>query len=84
MNSNTQNIKKGKTILQAHERWLAEHLDELINKYPGKIVAVINGEIVGIGDSYQEVYAPFQNQNLDWMPFAVRVPHHDDVQEFLL
>ncbi len=47
-------------------------------------MAVINGEIVGIGDSYQEVYAPFQNQNLDWMPFAVRVPHHDDVQEFLL
>jgi len=58
--------------------------NDLIDKHPGKIVAVMNGEIVGIGDSYQKVYAPFQNQHLDWMPFAVRVPHPDDVQEFLL
>ena len=84
MNSNNQNIEKGANILQEHDRWLAENLDDLIDKYPGKIVAVMNGEIVGIGDSYKEVYAPFQNQNLDWMPFAVRVPHPDDVQEFIL
>ena len=84
MNTNNQDIEKGQIILQEHDRWLAEHLDELIDKYPGKIVAVMNGKIVGIGDSYKEVYAPFQNQNLDWMPLAVRVPHPDDIQEFLL
>ena len=80
----TGNLETGAKNLQEHDRWLAEHLDDLIDKHPGKIVAVIDGEIVGIGDSYKEVYAPFQNQNRDWMPFAVRVPHHDDVQEFIL
>lgn len=84
MNGNTQNIEKGTEVLQEHDRWLAEHFDELIDRYPGKIVAVMNGEIVAIGDSYKEVYSPFQNQNLAWMPLAIRVPHPDDLQEFLL
>ena len=81
---NQAKLEKGARILQQHDQWLAKNLDQLIEKYPGKIVAVLDGEIVAIGDTYQEVYAPFQNQNRDWMPLAVRVPYPDEIQELLI
>jgi len=84
MNMNQAELEKGEKILQQHDQWLAENLDQLIEKYPGKIIAVLDGEIVAIGDTYQEVYAPFQNQNRDWMPLAVRIPYPDEIQELLI
>jgi hypothetical protein len=84
MNADQQNLQNGATILQQHDQWLAENLDQLIDKYPGKIVAVLEGEVVAVGDTYQEVYAPFQKQNRDWMPLAIRVPYPDDIQELLI
>ena len=84
MNDNSSALEKGAKILQQHDDWLSSHLDELIDKYPGKIVAIMNGEIVRIGDTYKEVYQPFLESDLDWMPLVVRVPHSDDVQELLI
>jgi hypothetical protein len=76
MTNTQEEIEKGAKILQQHDQWLAQNLDQLIETYPGKIVAV--------GDTYKEVYAPFQNQNRDWMPLAVRVPYPDEIQELLI
>jgi peptide subunit release factor RF-3 len=84
MKADQPNIQKGANILQQHDQWLAENLDKLTEKYPGKIVAVLDGEVVAVGDTYQEVYAPFQEQNRDWMPLAIRVPYPDDIQELLI
>ena len=30
--------------LQKHDEWLAEHLDELVTQYPGKVVAIYDLE----------------------------------------
>lgn len=84
MKADQPNIQKGANILQQHDQWLAENLDKLTEKYPGKIVAVLDGEVVAVGDTYQEVYAPFQEENRDWMPLAIRVPYPDDIQELLI
>lgn len=84
MSENLDAQVKGAKILQQHDDWLASHLDELIDKYPGKIVAILNGEIVGVGDNYKEVYQPFLSSDLKWMPLVVRVPHSDDVQHLLI
>ena len=84
MSKNSPTLEQGAKILQQHEDWLAAHLDELIDKYPGKIVAILNGEIVRIGDTYKEVYQPFLEADLEWMPLVVRVPHPDDLQELLI
>ena len=84
MSDNFTAIEKGAKIRQQHDDWLAKHMDELIDKYPGKIVAIMNGEIVGVGDTYKEVYQPFLESDLEWMPLVVRVPHPDDIQELLL
>ena len=32
--------------LQKYDKWLAEHLDELITRYPGKVVAIYEGKVV--------------------------------------
>ncbi len=84
MSENSTAIDKGAKILQQHDDWLAEHLNELIDKYPGKIVAIMNDEVVGVGDTYQEVYQPFLESDLEWMPLVMRVPHPDDIQEMLI
>ncbi|WP_041235561.1 DUF5678 domain-containing protein [Dactylococcopsis salina] len=84
MTNPQEEIEKGAKILQQHDQWLAQNLDQLIETYPGKIVAVLDGKIVAVGDTYKEVYAPFQNQNRDWMPLAVRVPYPDEIQELLI
>lgn len=31
--------------------WLAEHSLEIYRKYAGKCIAVLNGEVVGVGDT---------------------------------
>ncbi|MFP4693179.1 MAG: DUF5678 domain-containing protein [Halothece sp.] len=84
MTNPQRDIEKGAKILQQHDQWLAENIDQLIENYAGKIVAVLDGEIVAVGDTYKEVYAPFQNQNREWMPLAIRVPYPDEIQELLI
>ncbi len=36
-------------------KWLQEHYKELSEKYPGKVVAIVNHELVGIGNTLAEV-----------------------------
>jgi len=36
--------------LQKYDKWLAEHLDELITRYPGKVVAIYEGKVVIVSD----------------------------------
>jgi hypothetical protein len=34
--------------------WLAEHSRDIYEKYAGQWIAVLNGEIVGVGETAQE------------------------------
>lgn len=34
--------------------WLAEHGPEIFEKYPGKWIAVHDGEVIGVGDTATE------------------------------
>ncbi len=44
-------------VLRAYDRWVVKHFDELVRKYPRKVIAVYGGKLVVVGDSYKEVYA---------------------------
>jgi hypothetical protein len=35
--------------------WFKEHLDQLREKYESKFVAVLNGEIIAVGNNLEEV-----------------------------
>ncbi|GFE69060.1 DUF5678 domain-containing protein [Chroococcus sp. FPU101] len=84
MEDEVKTVEKGSQILQQHDEWLTQHLDELIEQYPGKVVAISSGKIVKVGETYQEVYQAFISSNVEWMPMVISVPYPDEVQEFLL
>jgi uncharacterized protein YlzI (FlbEa/FlbD family) len=65
-------------ILEKNNQWLAEHYQETIEKYPGKVVAVKEGKIVAVGNSYTEVYLPFKEQQLPVMPLVFEVPESNN------
>jgi hypothetical protein len=40
--------------LDACDAWVAEHLDEMVRRYPGKVIAVYEGRVIAVADSYRE------------------------------
>lgn len=69
--------------LQADDEWLADHLDELVERYAGRVIAVRQGSILAVGDSEAEVYQQLCEQGIDPMPLVFRVPRLEDLQSIL-
>jgi hypothetical protein len=69
--------------LQEYDEWLAEHLDELVAKYPAKVVAIHEGRIISIGDTETDVYRRVRDADLEPMPLVFRVPREEDLQSIL-
>ncbi len=67
--------------LLADDEWLTNHLDELVDRYAGRVIAIQQGTIVAIGDSEAEVYRLVQGQ--EPMPLVFRVPRVEDFQSIL-
>ena len=62
--------------LDAYDAWLAEHLDELVRRHPGKVVAAYHDGVVAVGDSYREVFAAAAKGIAE--PLTLRVPTADE------
>ena len=69
--------------IQAYDEWLAEHLEELMSQYPGKVVATHQEGILIVGDSEIEVYREIREKGFDPMPLVFRVPREEDFQSLL-
>jgi len=69
--------------LQKYDKWLAEHLDELITRYPGKVVAIYEGKVVIVSDLESEVYNQIRERGFEPMPLVFRVPREEDLQSIL-
>ena len=65
--------------LDADDAWLAEHLDEMVRRHPGKVIAVYHGRLVAVGDTYREVFAAAAQQGIVERPLTLRVPTADEV-----
>lgn len=59
--------------LDAYDAWLAEHLDELVQRHPGRVIAVHHDAVVAVGDSNREVFATAAAQGIA-RPLTLRVP----------
>lgn len=70
-------------LLKEYDEWLAEHLNELVTQYPGKVVAIHQGKVAIVGDSEDEVYRKIQEQGLEPMPLVFRVPREEDLESIL-
>lgn len=70
--------------LQVDDEWLADHLDELIERYAGRVIAVHQGVIIAVGDSEAEVYRQLRERGIDPMPLVFRVPRLEDIHSILI
>ncbi len=59
--------------------WIVEHFSELVTKYAGKYIAVVNQELVAVGDSGIEVEAKAVKNNPQKIPSIMRVPREQDM-----
>ena len=59
--------------------WIVAHFSELVGKYAGKYIAVVNETVVAVGDSGKEVEDKARAMAPDKMPSVLRVPREEDM-----
>ena len=59
--------------------WVVEHFSELVTKYAGKYVAVVNETLVAVGDSGKEVEDKARAIAPEKIPSVLRVPREEDM-----
>ncbi len=59
--------------------WIVEHFSELVTKYAGKYVAVVNESLVAVGDSRGEVEDKAREIEPRKIPSVLRVPREEDM-----
>jgi len=59
--------------------WIVEHFSELVTKFAGKYIAVVNEELVAVGESGSEVEARAREIEPSKVPSVLRVPREEDM-----
>ena len=60
------------------QKWITEHFEELVEKYGGKYLAVVDEKIVAIGDSPKEVDKEARKQFPEVIPSVILIPKKED------
>jgi len=71
------------SVLRQYDEWLADHMEEWIRRYPSKVVAVHEGQVVYTGDAEVEVYQWVNKTGLTPMPLVFRIPRAEDLDSIL-
>lgn len=59
--------------------WIVDHFSELVTKYAGKFVAVVNEQLVAVGDSRRDVESKAREVAPAKIPSVLRVPREEDM-----
>ena len=59
--------------------WIVEHFSELVTKYSGKYVAVVNEKLVAVGESGKEVEDRAREIESHKIPSVLRIPREEDM-----
>jgi hypothetical protein len=70
-------------IVDKDDLWIVEHFSELVTKYAGKYVAVVNETLVAAGESGKEVEDKVREIEPNKMPSVLRVPREEDMVRLL-
>jgi hypothetical protein len=71
-------------ILQQDAEWMTQHYDELLEKYPGQVIAINEGEVVAIGEREVEDYCTLRKKADLLGPLILTIPHPDELMPFLI
>jgi hypothetical protein len=66
-------------IMDKDDLWIIEHFSELVNKYAGRYIAVVNQKLVAVGESGIEVEAKARDIQPNKIPSVLRVPREEDM-----
>lgn len=69
--------------LDKDDRWLKEHMEEIVRKYRHKVIAILDQRIVAVGDSYKEVDERVRREFPGRVPMLFEVPGPEDL-DFVL
>jgi Family of unknown function (DUF5678) len=67
------------TTIDKDDLWIVEHFSELVTKYAGKYVAVVNETLVAVGDSRRDVETKAREVEPEKIPSVLRVPREEDM-----
>ena len=70
---------EGEDIMDKDDLWVVEHFSELVTRYAGKYVAVVNETLVAVGDSGNEVEDKARAIAPEKIPSVLRVPREEDM-----
>jgi hypothetical protein len=59
--------------------WIVEHFSELVTKYAGRYIAVVNEKLIAVGDTGKEVEDKAREVEPHKMPSVLRVPREEDM-----
>jgi hypothetical protein len=59
--------------------WIVEHFSELVMKYAGKYIAVVNETLVAVGESGTEVEVRAREIEPHKIPSVLRVPREEEM-----
>ena len=61
------------------DAWIIEHFSELVAKYAGKYVAVVDQRVIAAGTSGKEVEDSARKSAPDEVPSVFRVPREEEM-----
>ncbi len=59
--------------------WIVEHFSELVTKYAGKAIAVVNEQLVAVCDTEVETEKIAKQKFPDKIPSVLTVPREEDM-----
>lgn len=59
--------------------WIVEHFSELVEKFAGKYIAVVNETLVAVGESGTEVEAKAREIEPHKIPSVLCIPREEDM-----
>ncbi len=61
------------------DRWIVDHFEELVTKYAGRYIAVVNEQVVVVGRRAKEVDDTAREKYPDHVPSVLFVPREEDL-----
>jgi hypothetical protein len=66
-------------IMEKDDLWIVEHFSELVTRYPGRAIAVVNEQLVAVGDSEVEVELIAKEKYPNKVPSVLTIPREEDM-----
>ncbi len=73
-------IQENYLELEKMDRWYTEHFEELVDKYPGKTIAVVNEKIVAVEETEKRAHQVAQKNVPDSIPLVVYIPINEELE----